>query len=140
MTGLLVIPSKSKTLSTEPSTRCTGNGVEVRWLKPTPTCILRSPSDAVPYRSQSDTLIAKGRTTSSSPPSASTNRPQDFLPNVHLLKPRMTTPTPTRKIPNHSLPLGRSCRNMTAKMATSTRLNLSTGATFEASPICNARK
>jgi hypothetical protein len=69
--------------------------------------------------------------------------PTGFLPegsNIHLLNPRMMTPAPTRKIPNHSLTVGRSSRKMTAKIATSTRLNLSTGATFEASPICNARK
>ena len=43
-------------------------------------------------------------------------------------------------MPAHSRGVGRSWRNRVAKTATSTRLSLSTGATFEASPICNARK
>ncbi len=58
----------------------------------------------------------------------------------HFLKPRIRTPAPTKPMPTHSLTLGRSWRKMVAKTATSSRLNLSTGATFEASPICKARK
>ena len=58
----------------------------------------------------------------------------------YLLKLRITTPALTISIPSHSLILGRSFKKMTAKIATSTRLNLSTGATLEASPDCSARK
>ena len=58
----------------------------------------------------------------------------------YLLKLKITTPALISNIPNHSRMLGRSFRKMTAKMATSTRLNLSTGATLEASPNCSARK
>ena len=47
---------------------------------------------------------------------------------------------PTRAMPNDSRALGRSCRKVNAKIATSTRRSLSTGATFEASPIFSARK
>ncbi len=49
-------------------------------------------------------------------------------------------PRPTRMIPNQSLRTGRSPRNSTANMATSTTLDLSMGATFDASPICSALK
>ncbi len=59
---------------------------------------------------------------------------------AHLLKPRMRTPPPTRRIPNHSLIVGRSWRKTVAKTATNRRLNLSTGATFDASPTFKARK
>lgn len=58
----------------------------------------------------------------------------------YLLKLSTTTPALTISIPSHSLMLGRSFKKMTAKIATSTRLNLSTGATLEASPDCRARK
>lgn len=59
---------------------------------------------------------------------------------AHFLKPKIRTPAPIMIMPNHSLDVGRSCRKITAKIATSRRLNLSTGATFEASPIFNAPK
>ena len=59
---------------------------------------------------------------------------------VYLLNPRTMTPAPTTKIPSHSLGLGRSPRKTNAKRTTSTRLNLSTGATFEASPAFSALK
>jgi hypothetical protein len=41
---------------------------------------------------------------------------------------------------NHSLQVGRLWRKMAAKIATSSRLSLSTGTTFEASPTFNAQK
>lgn len=50
------------------------------------------------------------------------------------------TPRATSPIPNHSRKTGRSPRNTNANRATSTTLNLSTGATFAASPILSARK
>ena len=50
------------------------------------------------------------------------------------------TPAPTIKIPTHSCTEGRSPRKITAMRTTSSRLSLSTGATFEASPIFSARK
>src|SRR5262249_3541977 len=43
-------------------------------------------------------------------------------------------------MPNHSLEVGRSWRKMAAKIAISSRLSLSTGTTFEASPTFNAQK
>jgi hypothetical protein len=56
------------------------------------------------------------------------------------LNPRMTTPTPTKRMASHSRGVGRSWRNRVAKTATSRRLSLSIAATFDASPICKARK
>jgi hypothetical protein len=44
------------------------------------------------------------------------------------------TPPATIAMPVHSRNDGRSPRKVNAKMATRTKLNLSTGATFEASP------
>ena len=60
--------------------------------------------------------------------------------HAHLLKPKIRTPAPTMMMPNHSLEVGRSCKKIAAKIATSSRLNLSTGATFEAAPTFKARK
>ena len=57
-----------------------------------------------------------------------------------FLNPRMRTPAPTRKIPTHSRTDGRSLTKRNAKTATIKRLSLSTGATFDASPILRARK
>lgn len=51
-----------------------------------------------------------------------------------------STPPATMAIPVHSRSDGRSPRKAKAKTATSTRLSLSTGATFDASPIFRARK
>ena len=53
---------------------------------------------------------------------------------------RETTPAPTRRMPSHWPPVGRSPRMAKARMATRTTLNLSTGATLAASPIFRARK
>lgn len=50
------------------------------------------------------------------------------------------TPAPTNRTPPHSRKEGRSPRNATAKRATRSTLSLSTGATFDASPIFRARK
>ena len=58
----------------------------------------------------------------------------------HRFRPRMTTPAAIITMPNQSLALGRSPKNKTANKATRTTLNLSIGATFEASPIFSARK
>jgi hypothetical protein len=52
----------------------------------------------------------------------------------------MSTPPPTIRIPSQSRAEGRSCKKATANKATNTTLNLSTGATFEASPTLSARK
>lgn len=58
----------------------------------------------------------------------------------HQRTARIRTPHATSAIPNHSCGDGRSPRKALAKIATITTLSLSTGATFDASPICNARK
>ena len=50
------------------------------------------------------------------------------------------TARPTIAIPTHSRASGRSSRNTTAKIATSTRLSLSIGATCVALPTWSARK
>ncbi len=57
----------------------------------------------------------------------------DVVACIYLIA-RTSTPAATRPIPSHSCIDGRSPRNAYAKMATSTRLNLSTGATLDASP------
>ena len=49
------------------------------------------------------------------------------------MKPKISTPTPTSTIPSHSRMFGRSPKKIVAKIATITKLSLSTGATFEAS-------
>ena len=66
-------------------------------------------------------------------------KPGDAV-RFYLLNASTSTPAPTSKIPVHSRNDGRSCKNKKAKTATSSRLNLSTGATFDAAPIFNARK
>ncbi len=53
---------------------------------------------------------------------------------------RITTPAPTSPMPNHPPNEGRSWRKTAAKIATKITLNLSTGATLEASPTFSARK
>ena len=63
-----------------------------------------------------------------------------WMATIHRFKARITTPIPTKRMPSHSRAAGRSPRNRTAKRATSKRLSLSTGATFEASPTFKARK
>lgn len=60
--------------------------------------------------------------------------------SVQRFKASNSTPPPIMAMPAHSRIDGRSPRKITAKIATNTRLSLSTGATFEASPIFNARK
>ena len=59
---------------------------------------------------------------------------------LNYLNARTITPAATMAMPAHSRKEGRSPKNATAKMTTSTRLSLSTGATFEASPTLSARK
>lgn len=59
---------------------------------------------------------------------------------AYRLRLRTSTPAPTIAMPIHSLTEGRSCRNAKANTATSSRLSLSTGATFDASPTFNALK
>jgi len=59
---------------------------------------------------------------------------------AHRLSARTRTPAPIIKIAIHSRTLGRSLRKRTANTATSNTLSLSTGATFDASPIFSARK
>ena len=61
-------------------------------------------------------------------------------PRNQRLKASNSTPAATNAMPDHSRSDGRSPRNANAKTATSTTLSLSTGATFEASPIFSARK
>jgi hypothetical protein len=58
----------------------------------------------------------------------------------YLSKPRKTTPAATRRIPNHSLSVGHSCRGIAAKTPTNKKLNLSTGTTFDPSPTFKVRK
>ena len=58
----------------------------------------------------------------------------------YRLMARTSTPPATIAIPTHSRRTGRSPRNAHAKIATNTRLSLSTGATFDASPTWSARK
>lgn len=53
----------------------------------------------------------------------------------YRLNARSRTPLATRIIPSHSRTEGRSPRKANANTATRTMLNLSTGATFDASPI-----
>lgn len=59
---------------------------------------------------------------------------------VHRLNASTRTPDATSAIPDHSRKDGRSPRKMTANNATRTKLNLSTGATWDAAPIFSARK
>src|SRR6266478_6493214 len=59
---------------------------------------------------------------------------------AYRFNPRIRTPAPTMRMPIQSRPDGRSPRKRNANTATSTRLSLSTGATFEASPTFSARK
>jgi len=61
-------------------------------------------------------------------------------PAHHRFSARTRTPPATSKMPHHSRSDGRSPRNANAKITTRTRLSLSTGATFDASPTCRARK
>src|SRR5215471_4168473 len=53
---------------------------------------------------------------------------------TYRLRLRIRTPAPTMRMPSHSRPDGRSPRKTKANIATRTRLSLSTGATFDASP------
>ena len=62
---------------------------------------------------------------------------KDYFSGFHA---STTTPAATMAIPSHSRGAGRSRRNTQASKATNTTLNLSTGATWEASPACKARK
>jgi hypothetical protein len=77
-------------------------------------------------------------------PPASPERSSYFMHSPRMTDQRRhastTTPTVTSAIPIHSRVPGRSPRNRTASTATSTTLNLSTGATFAASPTLSARK
>ena len=71
--------------------------------------------------------------------------PDDLHPRPSLFRgyrfrASTSTPAPTMRIPSHSRTDGRSWRNSTANTATRTRLSLSTGATFDASPTFRARK
>ena len=58
----------------------------------------------------------------------------------YRLNARSRTPLATKPMPVQSRIDGRSPRNITANTATNTRLNLSIGATFDASPSWRARK
>jgi len=72
-----------------------------------------------------------------------TERRAKLIDQTHFyqrLNANTKTPLATRPMPSHSRADGRSPRNAKANTATSTRLNLSTGATFDASPIWSARK
>src|SRR4029077_14695237 len=68
------------------------------------------------------------------------HRYRSLSPVGYLLNPKTRTPAPTMRIPTHSRTDGRSLRKRNANTATSSRLSLSTGATFDAAPIFRARK
>ncbi len=63
----------------------------------------------------------------------------EYLEFAYLIA-STSTPIDTKMTPKHSTTDGRSPKKAKANIDTNTRLSLSTGATFEASPICSARK
>jgi len=85
-------------------------------------------------RSEGNIYLPAAQFSPHTAPTAEGSRPRPTMIKDYRLNARTSTPPATMMMPAHSRVVGRSPRNAHAKTATRTRLNLSTGATFDASP------